>query len=53
MDYVAHKKCRLFLLKGREIATEIDAAKQHYKFDYELIPSKTGDGFIIIVRFDR
>lgn len=53
MDYVAHKKRRLFLLKGREIATEIDAAKQHYKFDYELIPSKTGDGFIIIVRFDR
>ena len=53
MDYVAHTKYRLFLLNGWEIATEIDAAKQHYKFDYELIPSKTGDGFIIIVRFDR
>ena len=53
MDYVASTKCRLFLLKGREIAGEIDAAKQHYSFLYDLTPSKTGDGFIISVRFDR
>ncbi len=50
MDYVAKTKCRLFLLKGREIETEITEAKHKYKFDYELIPSKTGDGFIIIVK---
>lgn len=53
MDYVAQTKCRLFLLKGREIETEVLDAKQKYKFNYELTPSKTGDGFIISVRFDR
>ena len=53
MDYVAHTKYRLFLLKGREIAGEIDVARAKYKFEYDLIPSKTGDGFIIVVRFCR
>lgn len=53
MDYVAHTKYRLFLLKGREIATEVEVAKQKYRFNYELVPSKTGDGYIIIVRFGR
>ncbi|MBP3397524.1 MAG: 16S rRNA (guanine(527)-N(7))-methyltransferase RsmG [Alphaproteobacteria bacterium] len=53
MDYVAHTKRRLFLLKGREIPAEINVAKQRYKFDFDLTPSKTGDGFIISVRFDR
>ncbi len=52
MDYVARTKCRLFLLKGREIEKEIMDAKRKYKFNYELTPSKTGDGFIISVRFD-
>ncbi len=51
MDYVARTKCRLFLLKGREIESEISAARAHYKFDYELVPSRTGDGFIIKIRF--
>lgn len=51
MDYVAKTKHRLFLLKGREIAGEIDTAKAKYKFNYELTPSKTGDGFIISVNF--
>lgn len=51
MDYVAKTKYRLFLLKGREIAGEIDVAKTKYKFNYELTPSKTGDGFIISVNF--
>lgn len=53
MDYVAFTKCRLFLLKGREIAGEIDVAKTKYRFDYELTPSKTGDGYIISVCFCR
>jgi 16S rRNA (guanine527-N7)-methyltransferase len=51
MDYVASTKYRLFLLKGREIETEVLDAKKKYCFDYDLIPSKTGDGFIIIVKF--
>ena len=51
MDYVAKTKYRLFLLKGREIEAEVVEAKKKYKFDYELVPSKTGDGFIIIVQF--
>lgn len=53
LDYVAQTKCRLFLLKGREIESEIAAAKQKYKFDYELTPSKTGDGFIISIKNNR
>ena len=53
MDYVARTKCRLFLLKGREIESEINEAKRKYKFKYELTPSKTGDGYIIYVHFDR
>ncbi len=53
LDYVRGINCRLFLLKGREIESEILTAKQKYKFDYKLVPSKTGDGFIIIVRFGR
>ena len=51
MDYVAKTKFRLFLLKGREIESEIATAKQKYRFEYSLVPSKTGDGFIIIVDF--
>lgn len=50
LDYVAKTGRRLFLLKGREIPAEISVAKRKYKFDYELIPSKTGDGFIIIIQ---
>ena len=50
MDYVAKTHKPLFLLKGREISAEIKTAENKYKFDYELIPSKTGDGFIIIVK---
>ena len=50
LDYVAKTGHRLFLLKGREIPAEISVAKQKYKFDYEFIPSKTGDGFIIIIQ---
>ncbi len=53
MDYVAKTKYRLFLLKGREIETEISDAKRKYKFEYRLTPSKTGDGFIISVHFCR
>ncbi len=53
LDYVRGINCRLFLLKGREIEKEIAIAKQKYKFSYELVPSKTGDGFIIIIDFNR
>ena len=53
LDYTKTKNCRLFLLKGREIESEIDTAKQKYKFKYKLVPSKTGDGFIIIIKKDR
>jgi len=53
LDYVAGTNCRLFLLKGREIESETNTAKQKYKFDYELIPSKTGDGHIIIIQKHR
>ena len=52
MDYVAQTKYRLFLLKGREIESEINDAKHKYKFNYDLTPSKTGDGFIISIRFN-
>ena len=48
LDYVAKTKCRLFLLKGRDIESEINIAKTKYKFDYDLIKSETGDGFITI-----
>ncbi|MCM1294398.1 MAG: 16S rRNA (guanine(527)-N(7))-methyltransferase RsmG [Muribaculaceae bacterium] len=50
LDYVAKTKCRLFLLKGREIEVEVATAKQKYKFDYKLTPSRTGDGFIISIQ---
>lgn len=53
LDYVARTKCRLFLLKGREIETEVATAKTKYKFDYKLVPSKTGDGNIIIIENHR
>ena len=33
MDYVAKTKYRLFLLKGREIESEIATAKQKYRFE--------------------
>lgn len=49
LDYVAKTKYRLFLLKGREVQSEIATAKQRYKFSHELIPSKTGDGYILII----
>ncbi|MBD5388775.1 16S rRNA (guanine(527)-N(7))-methyltransferase RsmG [bacterium] len=47
LDYVAVTNCRLFLLKGREIESEIQTAQTRYAFDYHLTPSKTGDGFVI------
>lgn len=49
LNYVAKTKYRLFLLKGRDVKKEIEIAQKKYKFDYELISSKTGDGFIIVI----
>jgi len=48
-DYTHKTNCRLFLLKGREIESEITLAKTKYKFDYKLYQSETGDGYIIYV----
>lgn len=48
-DYTHKTNCRLFLLKGREIESEIILAKTKYKFDYELHKSETGDGYIIYI----
>jgi len=48
-DYTHKTKCRLFLLKGREIDNEISTAKTKYKFDYKLYKSETGDGYIICI----
>ena len=49
LDYTHKTKFRLFLLKGREIESEINTAKTKYKFDYKLYKSETGDGFIICI----
>lgn len=49
LDYTHKTKCRLFLLKGREIQSEIDTAKIKYKFDYKLYESETGDGYITYI----
>jgi len=51
LDYVRGIKSRLFLLKGREIESEIALAKKKYSFKYKLYPSKTGDGFIIVIDY--
>ena len=48
-DYTHKTNCRLFLLKGREIETEIATAKTKYNFDYKLHKSETGDGYIICI----
>jgi hypothetical protein len=48
-DYTHKTNCRLFLLKGREIESEIALAKTRYKFNYELHKSETGDGYIVCV----
>lgn len=49
LDYTHKTKCRLFLLKGREIQSEIDHAKSKYNFDYKLYKSETGDGYIVYI----
>ena len=48
-DYTHKTKCRLFLLKGRDVENEIALAKTKYKFNYELYKSETGDGNIVCV----
>ena len=48
-DYTHKTKSRLFLLKGREIESEILTAKAGYKFEYELHKSATGDGYVICI----
>lgn len=53
LDYVHKTNYELYLLKGRQIMDEVDVARQKYSFDYKLFSSKTGDGFIIIVKKSR
>lgn len=36
--------------KGRGFEAEIEAARRHWRFDAQAIPSMTGDGAILIVR---
>ena len=50
LDYVHKTRYELFLLKGRDVMIEIEIAKQKYHFDFELFPSKTGDGFIAHIK---
>jgi 16S rRNA (guanine527-N7)-methyltransferase len=55
LNYVAAARAplgniRIFLLKGANINSEIIEAEKEYKFDYELFPSKTGDGFVIAIK---
>lgn len=38
------------LMKGKSVRDEITIAKQKYNFDTQLFPSKTGDGFIVIIK---
>ena len=45
-DLTASAHIPYVLLKGRSIKDEITIASKKYKFDFELFPSKTGDGFI-------
>ena len=49
LDYTHKTKCRLFLLKGREIDSEILTAKAGHRFKYELYKSETGDGYIVYI----
>jgi len=37
------------LLKGESAPKEIAIAKENYNFDYKLIPSNTGPGYILII----
>ncbi|GHT01977.1 ribosomal RNA small subunit methyltransferase G [Bacteroidia bacterium] len=46
------QKGRFFLLKGRQINDEIATAKMKFDFDYQLFPSKTGDGFVFVAEFN-
>jgi len=48
LDYLPQNS-RCFLLKGRSVMDEISDAQKTHKFNYELHPSETGDGFILIV----
>ncbi|MDR1361553.1 MAG: 16S rRNA (guanine(527)-N(7))-methyltransferase RsmG [Rickettsiales bacterium] len=47
------QKGRYFLLKGQGVKDEIALAKKHHKFDYRLYPSKTGDGFVLIMNSEQ
>jgi 16S rRNA (guanine527-N7)-methyltransferase len=36
--------------KGRDVASELTEAARYWNIDYELVPSRTGEGVIVVVR---
>jgi len=48
-DWAASTKIPYLLLKGENLESEIAIARKKYQFDYSLIPSQTGPGFILSV----
>jgi 16S rRNA (guanine527-N7)-methyltransferase len=49
-DWTAKWNMPYVLLKGERVMDEIKTAQKRYKFDYELYPSATGPGFIVIIK---
>ncbi|MCL2737264.1 MAG: 16S rRNA (guanine(527)-N(7))-methyltransferase RsmG [Alphaproteobacteria bacterium] len=50
LDMTVGLRAEYILLKGESAADEIAAAKKKYDFDYKLIQSRTGPGFIVIIK---
>jgi 16S rRNA (guanine527-N7)-methyltransferase len=42
-------RLKMVLLKGEQAREEIEQAKEKYTFDYKLIPSTTGGGFVVLL----
>ena len=49
LDWTAFTKTPYILLKGENVKSEIATAQTKYKFDYELVPSSAGPGFILSI----
>jgi len=50
LDMTYGIRAEYVLLKGESVAEEIRIAQKKYKFDFELIPSITGPGFVLIIK---
>ena len=44
------RRANYVLLKGERVVDEITAAQKYFKFEYKLIPSTTGPGFVLLVK---